>query len=313
MTNKKIILDKLIECNPDISILKELTVDNFDITEIQSVAERTANGVKINSRVRLICDSNTGWVGSRFVWFYRDDANTAIPEQARYFDYYQLLIASNTTNIGGIRLGDIVADVFKFMNLEFDDSWIVDPDKIIDISSLTSRPQGTLEYDVHMTNESLFFTGSFSIFFSNSKFRLGVLPNPVLDLWEPLYPHGETRINLTAYSFDFRLYYSDVVDSEKIKDIKSQKDLEDILQIVINVISEFSGDEWSTTTSLTSPTPGGYFKFIANETVINAHGKYFDKNTMFPINRDHRNVVLLELDLPENSQSNYFGIITLYY
>lgn len=298
MDTKKLILDRLIECNPDSQELKDLTLNNFTITDIQPVSERTShNGVKVNSRVRLRCLIDTGWVGSRWVWFYRYDAATTIPEQ---------LQKANPTSMLPATINDIVRSMFANMNLDFVDGWVEDGGNII----ASSQP-----VTVTFTEKSLYFTGTIEIAFTDTKRELQFLPINSLDLWKPMLPNTETRINLLLYSLEFVLQYSGVANKDVIKQIDSQEKLNIYKQTVLDVITDLSGEEWLDESNASSPRPGGclMFKFNGNVRADGVLDRLYGKYTMAPINFYYSRTLLLTLVLPQNSQCRYVGDIAIYY
>lgn len=301
MDVKKFFLDKLIEVNPKTPNLKKLELTDFNITDIETRKERVIEGKKYNARVRLITKDK--WVGSRTIMFKRENASI-IPEQVRWFPK-ELLPA---------KLSTIAEYVFSAMNLEFDKSWIETPDAIIskpdDNDEDADQPIGIS----FISNKSLFFVGDFDVKLEFKRYPIDYIKNNEIKAFTPLLVDLDPRTHLTPYSFDFFSKMSTIKGCEIIKEIDSQDKFSVNMAIILQVISDLSKDDWKNSLDLSSPRPGGYFKYFYNGALNRDKiTELFGKDSMMPINMRYSHALILYLDLPKDSTSEYTGYLFIYW
>lgn len=295
--SKRIILKKLIECNPNTPNLQKLGIDDFKLSDIKEVPEKIINGEVVNSKVRLITSEKKGWVGSRYLWFKREDFSTTVDEQYCWYPKEKL----------PARAIDVLDHIFDSMNLPFDPYWM-------NVSKTAVINQNIVSLTIWFNSErSLLFTGTIRIHIRNKYTNIHYIKHNELKLFTPLLV-DDKKTNLIPYSFEFLNKMSSIKGWDKIPLINSQESLNTNLSLVLNVISDLSKEEWTNEANLAAPRPGGYFKFVhngeLNREIINS---IFGKDIMLPINMRYQHALILHLDTPPNSLSKYVGYLFLYW
>lgn len=301
MDSKRFFLDKLIEENPNTPNLKKLETTDFSLSDIETIPDRVVNGESLNSRVRLITNEDSGWVGSRSILFRREKGND-IPDQYRWYPRENLPAT----------MGEIIEYIFNSLNLPFDTEWLSNGGgQIIHKGEVGSAQSFGTTFN---SKTSLFFTGNISVRIYDTRTPIDYIENNEIEAFTPLLLDNDSRTHLTPYSFEFFNKMSTVKGWDKIPSINSQESLNANLALVLKIISDLSKEEWTNEANPASPRPGGYFKFVhngeLNHDVING---IFGQNIMLPINMKYQHALILHLDTPSNSLSKYVGYLFIYW